>query len=64
VVDVAGHHYHGWGRARRSPSDPVIPHIGQEVAAARALSDLAHQLLSSAADELEGLEGHSISLHF
>lgn len=63
VFDVGRHHYHGWGRARRNPNDPDIPRIGEEVAAARALTHLAHQLLATAAEEIEGFEGHSVSLH-
>ncbi len=63
VMDVAGHHYHGWGRARRNPNDPDIPRIGEEVAAARALTRLAQQLLATAAEEIEGSEGHPVSVH-
>jgi Domain of unknown function (DUF1876) len=54
---------HGWGRSRRSPGDPDVPVIGEEVAAARALSDLAHQLLDRAAHAIEQWEGHKVSLH-
>jgi len=32
------------GNAKRNPADPAQPRIGEEIAAARALSDLAHQL--------------------
>jgi len=53
---------HGWGRARRSPQDPDRPAIGEEVAAARALSDLAHLLLERAAGEIEEFEGHHVTL--
>ncbi|HLF41073.1 MAG TPA: DUF1876 domain-containing protein [Acidimicrobiia bacterium] len=63
VIDVGGRHYHGWGRARRNPNDPDIPRIGEEVATARALTRLAQQLLATAAEEIEGFEGHSVSLH-
>jgi Rv2632c-like len=45
----------GHGLARRSPDDQEIPQIGEEIAAARALSDLAHQLLSDAAGQIEGI---------
>lgn len=62
VVDVGGRHYHGWGRARRNPHDPDIPAVGEEIAAARALTRLAHQLLATAAEEIEGFEGHPVSL--
>ncbi|WP_327591062.1 DUF1876 domain-containing protein [Nonomuraea sp. NBC_00507] len=34
----------GNGRARRNPSDPAVPEIGDELAAARALADLAERL--------------------
>ena len=35
----------GVGRARLHTGEPDIPKIGDEVAASRALSDLAHKLL-------------------
>jgi hypothetical protein len=43
----------GTGRARRNPHDPARPRVGEELAVARALSDLAHQLLEAAAREIE-----------
>jgi hypothetical protein len=54
---------HGWGRSRRNPSDPDVPKIGEEIAAARALSDLSHQLLHVAADAIEDVEGHPVTVH-
>jgi hypothetical protein len=63
VMDVGGHHYHAWGRARRNPSDPDIPRIGEEIAAARALNGLALQLLRTAGQDIAGFEGHPVSLH-
>lgn len=60
VLDLSGHHYHGWGRARRCPTDPDIPRIGEEIAAARALNRLARQLLDAAAGEIGELEGHPV----
>lgn len=45
-------HLSGRGTARTSPADPVVPEIGEELAAARALSDLAHRLLDAAAGDL------------
>lgn len=45
----------GHGLARRNPSDQQVTQIGEEVAAARALSDLAHQLLGDAADQIESM---------
>ncbi len=41
------------GRSRRNPSDESAPRIGDELAAARALSELAHQLLAAAATDIE-----------
>jgi hypothetical protein len=35
----------GFGRARRNPADPSVPQIGEELATARAIQDLAHRLL-------------------
>ena len=63
VFDVGGRRYHGWGRARRNPNDPEIPRIGEEVAAARALTRLAQQLLAAAGEEIEGFEGHPVTVH-
>jgi hypothetical protein len=53
----------GWGQARRSPADPDVPKIGEEIAAARALSDLSGNLLHVAADAIERFEGHPVTLH-
>jgi hypothetical protein len=43
----------GHGTSRRNPRDESEPRIGDELAAARALSDLAHELLASAASDIE-----------
>lgn len=43
----------GRGTARLNPVDRSIPEIGDELAVARALSDLAHLLLSATADDIE-----------
>jgi hypothetical protein len=43
----------GHGQSRRNPIDESEPRIGDELATARALSDLAHQLLAVAATEIE-----------
>ena len=63
IIDVAGRHYHGWGRARRNPTDPDVPKIGEEIAAARALTRLSQQLLAAAAEDIEGFEGHTVAVH-
>jgi hypothetical protein len=46
----------GWGRSRRNPDDPDVPIVGEELAASRALSDLAHQLILQALDVVETFE--------
>jgi hypothetical protein len=38
----------GHGRSRRNPVDPAVPQIGEELAAARALHDLANRLTEDA----------------
>jgi hypothetical protein len=62
-LDVEGHRFVGWGRARRSPGDPNVAQIGDELAAARALSDLSHKLLEQAASAIESFEGHEVHVH-
>jgi hypothetical protein len=37
TVEVEGTPLTGWGRARRNPTDPRVPRIGEELAAARAV---------------------------
>jgi hypothetical protein len=63
VLDVAGHHHHGWGQAKRNPDDVNVPRIGEEVAAARALIRLAHQLLGAAESDIEEIEHQPAKLH-
>lgn len=50
ATDLRGH-----GEARKHPGAVDVPEIGDELAAARALSDLAHQLLHAVADDIEGV---------
>lgn len=40
------------GTARRRPTDPAVPEIGDELAAGRALVALGEQLLDTAADDI------------
>lgn len=48
-----GRELRGRGTSRRNPEDRPVARIGEEVAAARALSNLAHELLEYAAAEIE-----------
>ena len=63
TLELADRRFHGYGRANKAPEDPTIPLIGQDLAAARALSDLSHQLLHAAAERIEAREGHSVNVH-
>ncbi|MFB7596156.1 DUF1876 domain-containing protein [Streptomyces sp. NPDC056160] len=48
----------GRGAARRNPIDRPVPEIGDELAASRALEDLAVRLNDVAADDIVGTAGH------
>jgi hypothetical protein len=63
VVEFRGERIGGWGRARRSAGDPSVPRIGEELATARALTDLAHQLVENAAAEIEAFEHRPVRVH-
>jgi hypothetical protein len=43
----------GEGEAHRSPRDREVPEIGDELATARALADLAYKLLDVATGDIE-----------
>ena len=43
----------GVGMARLNPRDSDVPVIGDELATARALADLAHQLIEATATDIE-----------
>lgn len=46
----------GRGTARKHPKDPQVPEIGDELAAGRALADVAGQLIHSAVQEIVDLD--------
>jgi len=52
----------GTGQARLRPAEPDIPEIGDEIAVARALSDLGHRLLVAATGDLEDATHEHVSL--
>jgi len=52
----------GVGFARLNPTDPDVPEIGDEIAVARALSDLGHRLLHTATGDLEQVSGEPAHL--
>lgn len=52
----------GVGIARLSPEDRDVPEIGDELAVARALSELSRQLLHAAAEDIEGVTAQPVHL--
>jgi hypothetical protein len=52
----------GIGRARLNPMDPYVPRIGDELAAARALADLSHQLMEAARQDVKASGYHRTRL--
>jgi hypothetical protein len=56
-LNIAGQQLSGFGRAKRNPADPSLPRVGEELATARALSELTQKLLEEAAGIIEGHEG-------
>ena len=64
VLEIQGKtEIRGHGTSRRNPDDPSVPMIGEELATARALSDLAHQLLNMCARDIESSTRTPASLH-
>ncbi|MFC8174688.1 DUF1876 domain-containing protein [Streptomyces sp. NPDC057242] len=58
-----GTEFRAHGTANRHPSDPDQLRVGEEIAGARALMDLASQLLQKAHTEIDAVSGrtsHSI----
>ena len=52
-MDLRGDHFEAVGRAHRNPADRPIPIVGEELATARALGDLAIQVMESANVKIE-----------
>ena len=63
LMRTDGYRLAGHGIARRNPDDREVTEIGEEIAAARALSDLAHKLLSTAAGSIENITHERAHLH-
>jgi hypothetical protein len=60
---LQGIRFTGFGRARRNPADPNLPMVGEELAAARALSDLSHKLVEAAVETISEREGGPAQVH-
>ncbi|MFF3610445.1 DUF1876 domain-containing protein [Streptomyces sp. NPDC002580] len=54
-----GNEVRAHGYASRHPSDANQPRVGEEVAGARALNELAMQLLTKAHDEIDTASGRT-----
>lgn len=52
-----GREFRGDGVARRNPADIPSPQIGDELATARAMSELTHKLLETVARDIEETQG-------
>ena len=55
--------FSGRGKAKLNPADQDVGMIGEEIAIARALSDLSHKLLHSAAVGVENMTHGETHLH-
>ncbi|WP_416981318.1 DUF1876 domain-containing protein [Streptomyces sp. T028] len=55
VLDTGSTELTGHGAAHCHPADVNVPEIGDELAAGRALNDLARQLLRAAELDIEGM---------
>jgi hypothetical protein len=58
----SGKEYRGHGTAYRNPRDSDVPEIGDELATARALSELSHRLIEAAADNISQREHRTVHL--
>lgn len=54
----------GVGFARRNPHDVNVPEIGDELATARALSDLAQRLLRTTSEDIEDVTHKPVRLAY
>ncbi|MGW7381736.1 DUF1876 domain-containing protein [Streptomyces sp. NPDC054794] len=55
VLDTGTTALTGHGTAHCHPADTNVPEIGDELAAGRAMIDLAHQLLETADHDIQGM---------
>jgi hypothetical protein len=55
VVDTGTTALTGHGVAHRNPADMGVPEIGDELAAGRAMHDVAQQLVDAAERDIEGV---------
>jgi hypothetical protein len=51
-LDLQSDRFESYGKARRSPEDPAVPVVGEELAIARALGSLTAQIMEAAQDRI------------
>jgi hypothetical protein len=54
TLDLRGDHFIATGKAKRNPSDPNMPVIGEELALARALGSLEELVVDRAYARIDG----------
>jgi hypothetical protein len=62
LITEIGDRLVGVGRAHVAPDDYDIPEIGDEIAVARALSDLGARLLDTASQDIEQVPSEHVHL--
>ena len=63
MTKIDNRNFSGRGKAKLNPADQDVAMIGEEIAIARALSDLSHKLLHSAAIGVESMTHEKARLH-
>ena len=63
MTKIDNRNFWGRGKAKLNPADRNVSVIGEEIAIARALSDLSHKLLHSAAVGVESMTHEKARLH-
>ncbi len=58
VLDLRGDHFEAIGKARRNPIDPPLPAVGEELAIARALTNLQEAVMETALEKVERFTVH------
>lgn len=59
LLTRGGRRHESVGYARRNPVDRPVPEIGDELAAGRALAELADMLTGDAAEDVAQFSGHT-----
>lgn len=62
-LDAGASELTGVGLARCNPEDRDVPQIGDELAVARALSELSHKLVDATASDIERITHRPAHVH-